>query len=96
MPLRSSNPVNVDEDDGINNNKPTATEPNEFVHLVGDAIVNSRTTIRIRKKKTIIISNDGNENWNGFVVVVVDDDGGGGDNELSVSVDVDDDIVVYW
>ena len=36
-----------------------ATQTN-VVNLVGDAIVNSRTTIQIRKKKTIVISNDGN------------------------------------
>ena len=29
MPLRSSTPVNVDDDDGINNTKPAATEPND-------------------------------------------------------------------
>ena len=29
MPLQSSTPVNVDNDDGINNTKPAATEPND-------------------------------------------------------------------
>ena len=52
-------------------------------------------TANYRNIAKVIISNDGNENRSGFVVVVDDDDGGGGDNELSVSVVVDDDIVVY-
>ena len=35
MPLRSSFPVNVDDDDDINNTKPAATERN-YVSLVCD------------------------------------------------------------
>ena len=40
MPLRSSFPVNVDNDDDINNTKPAATERN-YVSLVCDGTVNS-------------------------------------------------------
>ena len=40
MPLRSSFPVNVDDDDDINNTKPAATERND-VSLVCDGTVNS-------------------------------------------------------
>ena len=57
MPLRSSFPVNVDDDDDINNTKPAAIEPND-VSLVRDGGTPSATITNDARAPVTLSRND--------------------------------------